>query len=197
MKKPLPDPKRPRSWSAISSFEYDKEQWYRKYVLGIKEAPSKEMEFGKVMGERLASDPTFMTNVPRGTHYEYEDPGGLCAKLGKIPLIGFIDSYTPHTIGDEYKTGKKPWDQKRVDEHGQLTMYSLLLLLKHKVKPEDILWRLTWLATQDNGDFSISFIPGMKPQIFETRRTMTQVLEFASRIKKTEVAMLEYAMNHD
>ena len=45
--------KKPISWSSISSFNYDKKQWYRSYVLGIKDPPSKEMEFGSYIGKKI------------------------------------------------------------------------------------------------------------------------------------------------
>ena len=49
------DHSRPLSWSAISSWEYSHEQWYRKYVLNRPDDETEEMIFGKVIGERLAT----------------------------------------------------------------------------------------------------------------------------------------------
>lgn len=183
--------KRPLSWSAISSFEYDPEQWYRRYVLGIKDPSTAPMEFGKEIGEKLATDPSFLPGVPRRSHFEYE----LRCMFGKIPLIGFIDSYLPHTDLDEYKTGVKPWTQKRVDEHGQLDMYLLMLYLCHQVRPEKIRVRLHWLPTQENGDFSISLV-SEDCHSFDTKRTMVDVLHFGDRINSTVKQMREYAKNH-
>lgn len=201
------DKKRPLSWSAISSFEYDPEQWYKRYVLKLDEPASPEMQFGKVMGEKLANDAKFMPHVPRGTIYEYE----LKTKFGKIPLIGYIDSYSPcsyceanedHTVCEksfleEYKTGKKAWDQKRADEHGQITMYLLMLYLMHGVNPEDIQCRIHWLPTKDNNDFTIGFVDPGSCLTFPTKRSMVEVLTFGKRINKVYKLMEEYCKNHE
>ena len=187
--------KRPLSWSAISSFEYDPEQWYRRYVLKQEDPASKEMLFGKYYGEMFASDPNHVPHLKRGQIFEYE----LKAKLKNIPLIGFIDSYTPHTELEEYKTGVKAWTQKRADEHGQIDMYLLMLYLMHGVKPEDVSCRVHWLPTKETGDFRIVFTDPHNPIVhtFETKRTLSQVLKFGVRITKTVEAMRAYAENHD
>ncbi len=193
--KPTFDKKRPLSWSAISSFEYDPEQWHRKYVLGQPDPETKEMRFGKEVGERIASDPSFLPALSRRSIFEYE----MRCMFGKIPLIGFADSYEPHTDLDEYKTGKKAWDQKLADTHGQFDMYLLELFLIDKVKPEDVRLRLHWMPTIETGDFRIMFRNPHEPEIFtfETQRTMKDVLRFGQRITKTYKAMEEYAKNHD
>lgn len=192
--KPTFDKKRPLSWSAISSFEYDPEQWYRKYVLKQEEPPSGPMIFGKENGERIAADASFIPHLRRGEIYEYE----LRAKLGKIPLIGFVDSYVPHTDLEEYKTGMKAWDQKRADEHGQITMYLLMLFMTHGVRPESVSCRIHWLPTAMQRNFSIEFTQpdDILVHSFETKRTMVDVMKFAERINDTYAEMLEYCKDH-
>ncbi len=191
MNKPTFDRARPLSWSAISSFEYDPEQWYRKYVLGQTDPASKEMLFGSEIGNKLASDPTFMTCVPRLSLFEFE----LNAKFGKIPLIGYIDSYELHTDLLEFKTGKKPWTQKRADDHGQLDMYLLMLHLTYNVKPHDVQCSIVWMPTQETGDFQISLIDPNKVHIFPTKRSMSDILRFGMRINETYKKMDEYCQN--
>ncbi len=177
---------RPLSWSAISSFEWNPEQWYSRYVLAQQDPPSEEMLFGKLVGERLASDPSFLPHVPRYKVFEYE----LKQSLGNIPMIGFIDSYEPKLFKKgpalyEYKTGVKPWDQARADEHGQISMYLLMLFLEQNVSPDTIPVDILWLPTQKNGDFTISLVDEKDVRIFRTKRTMTQLLEFGQRIRTT------------
>lgn len=193
--KPTFDKKRPLSWSAISSFEYDPEQWYKKYVLRQEEEKSKEMEFGSLIGKKLETDPTYLPDVIRHSKMEH----AFNVVFNKIPLVGYADSFCDKTFRKlaEFKTGKKEWTQKRADEHGQIDMYLLMNFITNKVKPEDVEVTLVWLPTQDNGDFSISFIPNMKPIPFKTKRTTKQVLEFGARIKRTYLAMEKYAENHE
>jgi hypothetical protein len=181
---------RPLSWSAISSFEYDPDQWYRKYILGEKDPETKEMRFGKTVGERLASDPNYLHTVPRLPIFEYK----LEATYADIPMIGFMDTFCPDTPAmGEYKTGKKAWDQKRADSHGQIDMYLLMLYLTQKIKPEQVKCHLHWLPTQENGDFTISFVSPIRVRSFETKRTMKDLLVFGSRIRTTVENMQEYA----
>lgn len=182
---------RPLSWSAISSFEYDQEQWYKRYILNEKEPPSREMLFGKTVGERLASDPSYLPEVPRLPVFEKE----LRVMFGVLPLVGFVDAWCPDSLHlKEYKTGKKAWDQKRADTHGQIDMYLLMLYITYRIRPEDVTCHLHWMPTQENGDFSISFVSPFRVESFKTKRTMTDILLFGARIKKTVEDMHSYAL---
>lgn len=183
------DKDRPLSWSAISSFEYDPNQWYEKYVLKIDPPVSPAMEFGKLIGGQYERDELLAPILPREEVFEYE----LRTTFNKIPLIGYIDAYTPHTSLIELKTGKKAWDQKRADTHGQIDMYLLQLNLIHKVRPEDVLCRLLWLPTMYDERFRLKFVDESVVHIFETRRTMLDLLRFGKRINDTYQAMKEYA----
>jgi RecB family exonuclease len=184
---------RPLSWSAISSFEYSPDQWYKRYILKEQDTPSTEMIFGKTMGERFASDATFVPNLQRRAIFEYE----LNAVMDGIPLIGFIDSYTEHTHLEEYKTGRKPWDQKRADKHGQIDMYLLMLHLMHKVRPENVQCTIHWMPTSYNDRFKYNFTVPDFPEVisFETKRTMTDILKFRTRILDTYKKMQEHVAN--
>lgn len=182
------DPDRPLSWSAISSFEYDPNQWYEKYVLKIDPPVSPAMEFGKLIGGQYERDELLAPILPREEVFEYE----LRTTFNKIPLIGYIDAYTPHTSLIELKTGKKAWDQKRVDTHGQIDMYLLQLNLIHKVRPLDVRCRLLWLPTYEANSM-IKLINKDQVHVFETHRTMLDLLRFGKRINDTYQSMQEYA----
>lgn len=203
------------SWSQHSSFNYDPEQWYDKYIthgsctrelcaLGLAICPanakSPEMEFGSMVGKKLETDPTFLPQIKRQNIMEHE----FKCKYGKIDLIGFADSFCTMTDKklEEYKTGVKKWDQKRVDEHGQLTMYSLMHYLITKTRPEEVEISLWWMPTKrtESGDFSvkIEFIEPIEENIksFKTKRTMRDILAFGSEINKTYRKMELYALSH-
>lgn len=183
------------SWSQHSSFrDYNKEEWYQSYVLGNKKPTTREMTFGSLVGKRLETDPTYIPQLPRGTHMEY----GIDVKLEKFELTGFMDVWDndKRHIG-EFKSGKNPWTQERVDSHDQITFYNLLLLLRDKIKPEEVSNTLYWLPTQDNSDFSISFVRPFRIESFTTKRTTAQVLKFAAEIIKQRKEMLEYIKNHE
>lgn len=182
------DPKRPLSWSSISSFEYDKEAWYAKYVLGEPQKETAEMKFGKLVADSFQTDKPL---APVTLYPVVEYPVNIV--LGGIPLVGYIDTYDPATHNfREFKTGKRAWDQKRANEHGQLRMYALALYVTHKVKPEDYTIHLDWIPTKDNGDFSISFIEPVKVHSFEVELEMLDIVRFGAYIKATHKAMQEY-----
>lgn len=182
------DKDRPLSWSAISSFEYDPEQWARKYIDHIEEPVSLAMAFGKEIGGHYEHDTLLRPELPREEVFEYK----LETIFNGIPLVGYIDAYTPHSSLIELKTGRKAWDQKRADTHGQLDMYLLQLNLIHKVRPEDVRCRLIWLPTYEaNG--KVKFVNADDVRIFETKRTMLDLLRFGKRINDTYQAMQEYA----
>lgn len=188
---------RPYSWSQHSSFDWDKEQWFSSYVLGIRGEGSAAMAYGNVVGESIATDKP-LSGVPRQVHMEYE----VRAKLGDIDLIGFFDSYSCGEARccppvekrlEEYKTSTNvtKWNQKSVDEHGQLTFYAMLMYLRDKVRPEDIHMRLHWIPTAEQQDFSIA-VSG-KHKTFPTMRTMKEVFSLMVAIKKRRKEMEAYA----
>lgn len=157
------------------------------------------MKFGKKIGERLAKDPTYLPEVPRLSKFEH----GFKVMFGKIPLIGYADAFCLLTKKKlkEYKTGVRAWDQKRVDEHGQIDMYLLMHFITEKIKPEEVDCELVWLPTArlEDGDFNVTIrlIEPVVPQIFKTRRTMAQILAFGARINKVYREMEEYCRSHD
>lgn len=186
----LLDPKRPISWSCLSAWEWDKEKWYRRYVLSEKEDPTGSMIFGKEIGERLA-DPSFMPEVPRYKIAEQK----LEAKLGKINLLGYMDFYDGKKKMIEIKTGKK-WTFAKADTHGQLDFYAMLLYLEKKIKPEQLDIKLVWLATEQVKGKTV-FIKDMKPEIYQVKKTMLDVLQMMSRIKQAHAEMIKYIPAND
>ena len=183
---------RPLSWSQLSSFEWDKNQWHVRYILNAPTLTTPEMEFGKLVGEKLANDETFLPSVPRLKKFEVK----LEARFGKIPLIGFLDTAdSVQNRFDEYKTGKKgknEWSQKKVDNHGQIDMYLLMLYLTHKVRPEDMNVALHWLPTVKNEEGIIALIEPFYFKTFETKRTLNQILQFGVRINRAVAEMEKF-----
>lgn len=199
VKNPIFDKKRPLSWSAISSFEWDKNQWYKRYVLKEDSPVTKELTFGKEIGERLAFDPKFLPEVPREAIFEHR----LLTEFDGIPLVGYVDSLSlDYKVLREFKTGKKIWDKKRADGHGQLDMYLLMIYLMYRIRPEEIQCFLHWLPTEesllsmDAKDSTISFMQPFMVHTFEVEKTMNHILTFGNRIKKTYKEMSTYAQSY-
>lgn len=187
---------RPLSWSQLSCWEYSQDQWYKRYVLNEKQPESAEMLFGKEVGKKLETDPTFLPMIER--HSKMEHPFRV-KFLDDIYLIGYADTFCDKTFKklSEFKTGKKEWNQERVDKHGQIDMYLLMNYLTTKTRPEDVEVMLVWMPTQEFGNFKISFVEPIEHniQMFKTKRTMTDILKFGKRITDTVKAMESYAQS--
>ncbi len=192
--KPTMNPARALSWSAISSFEYDPEQWYRKYVLNEATPSNPAMEFGNVVGERLRTDPTFLPTVPRYKQFEKKLEG----KIGNILLVGYLDTFCPDTkYFHEYKTSSnaKRWTKKTAQEHGQMLFYRLLIWLNYEIPPENIKASLHYIPVEEGADFAMR-VSKTPPQSFETSHTTMDILKFGAYIKDVYKRMLQYAEDH-
>lgn len=210
--KPTFDRDRALSWSAISAFQWNKQQWYDKYVLGILSEKTPELEFGSLIDQRVQDEPDFLPNLVRYPIMQHK----MQAELNGIKLLGIADTYRAEIPYDyhafetglysmeemeavvckpalrDYKTGRKAWDQKRANETGQLTMYALLLWLTEKIRPEEVDFYIDWMPTH-YVDKEIQFIKEGDIRTFHTKRTMHDILEFGQKIQDTYREMIEYA----
>lgn len=190
---------RPLSWSAISSFDYDQDQWFSTYMRNQRQS-SPQLTFGSMIDKKYQEDPTFLPHVIRYPILQHK----MEAKLGKVPLLGIADTFDPSIPAlRDLKTGKEPgWTQAKLDNPGtkgplygsggQWTFYTLLLYLTKKIKPQDLKLYVDWLPTQINDDTSISLINDKDVRTFETKRTMRDILEFGVRIQDTVKSMQMY-----
>lgn len=188
--------KRKYSWSQHSSFRnYDKEEWYSKYILDTPIPTNKRMTFGSLVGKRIESDPKYIPQLMRGGVMEY----GVTASMRDFEIVGYMDQYfTEQKHIDEYKTsGEGGWSQDKVDKHNQLDFYCLLLMLKENIMPEDVTIFLHHLVTEEGQDFSIKFKSPFTINSYHTKRTTMQVLEFAAEITKVRKDMEDYIINYD
>lgn len=148
------------------------------------------MQFGKKFAKSVEDRKPL---VPVTIYSEVEYP--LKVVFNNIHMIGFIDTYEPHTAFREYKTAKTLWTQQKAQDHGQLKMYALMLYITHKVKLEDLTIHLDCIQTKENGNFEISFADG-KIHSFEVKLSMKDILLFGSYIMKTVDEMNKYVEEH-
>ncbi len=179
------------SYSQLASWEFNKEQWYRSYILGIREPANMAMLMGNKIGDAIGTIDNPIPGLDPVGIKEYE----LHAKMGDISLVGYCDHYCPiRKVLNENKTSttKDRWTQKKVDEHGQLTMYCLMLFLQHKVKPEDVQIFLNFIPVIEQGDFTLALPDPVRFTTFETRRTTRDILMYGAYIQNTVKLMDEY-----
>lgn len=193
----------PLSWSSINMFDKespwcDREEWYRTYVLKApRKAPSKEMLFGSFVDERIQKDPTFLPEIIRLPHLQYELSAVIKGKKGEkdIKLYGKPDNLCLETFQlEDFKTGKGAWTQKKAQETGQLKMYLLMIFLSKGICPSKFRCAIKWIPTQENGDFSISFKEPVAVQTFNTKYTLPEILAFGNKIKSIRQEMIEFCL---
>lgn len=176
---------RPLSWSSLSSFEYDPEGWYRKYILGQKDPDTKELIFGKAFAKSIEDGTCVVPGLLEALAKKKEQ--GFSIVFQGIKMVGFADAFDDTTLKviDEVKTGKKAWDQKRVDDHGQITLYALFNFVTNKIRPEDTKFALYWVPTEENGKFEIDFVKPVRFIQFDTKRTTLDIIKFGQYILST------------
>lgn len=225
--KPLYDRSRPLSWSSMSSFFFNQERWYQKYCVHgkcrrendrtgehafchVKGGPdpscpqvetTPEMEFGKAMATSIEDGtcrvPGLLSMLqPKKEHQ-------MKAVLGKgksaLSLVGYNDAFNEVTLRvlDEVKTGRRKWDQRRADAHGQFDFYLLMNWINDRVRPEEVLCTLYWIPTDKDEDGRVRIVDeDAPPVVIRTRRTLSQVLAFGTLIQNTVDGMEAYAQGH-
>lgn len=192
-------PKPHLSWSQIDLWNRSQRAYMDRYFYGADGFVNDAMIYGKKFAEALETGETdgdeimklATIAIPRYPIAEYRLQAILETEGGDIPLLGYLDtSYDPPSEGmREYKTGKVPWTQKKVDKHGQLTLYALMVYLNEKKLPKSI--HLDWLETENlNGEISVTG----RIVSFETSRSIGEILEMATIIKRT-AAQISAAYN--
>lgn len=172
------------SWSKYNTYVSSRKAFINRYIYNYK-LQSKYLDFGKLIAEGL-EDRDVKTKsecvkwarkvIPCPAESEKE----YFVNFNGVPLFGKLDGDDPDTI-HEYKTGKKPWTQKMVDNHGQLTFYAIFKFLKTGKLPKKIL--LYWLPTYDDVDGSVK-LAQIQPTVFETTRTMSDIALMIPKLKR-------------
>ena len=149
------------SWSQYNLWKQSKLEFRKKYLLGIESYPNKFFEKGKELGIYLEkgdaphwADPLLQTVgdlVPKLSIMEHKIEVGLGYDKEEYPwvkdLLCYIDSGEESgVLFYEYKTGKVPWTQDKVNKHEQLDFYATAYYLKTGNIPK---CKLIWVETEE------------------------------------------------
>lgn len=149
------------SWSQKSLWNSSKYSYWKKYFLGLDSGSNIRFEKGNEIGKFLevgGDADSFSTDeklaevaakVPKLDIMEDE----LIYYVNDKKILSYVDSASiTNDFFLEYKSGKEPWTQERVDEHGQLPFYALGYWLKSgkTVIPS---CQLIWIETEDHHVF--------------------------------------------
>jgi hypothetical protein len=121
------------SWSQLHTIETSEKKYIDHYIKGKKSFTTKEMEYGKQFADSEDMDEDKQTEVLLELVYE------------GVKNISYLDELDGETV-IEKKTGKTPWNQERVDKHGQLDFYAWMYFeIYGKIPPV----KLVWIETQE------------------------------------------------
>ena len=182
---------RPLSYSQLSSWEWDKEQWYDNYILGNRQPATPAMVAGNKYGDMLGRANSPVEELKDIGICEYK----LTGNIDDIYMIGYVDGWMENElILHENKTSDNPkrWSQKKVDEHKQIDMYLLLLFLQEKIKPEDVTCYLNFIQLDRGGDMIYRLSDPLVWHQFPTKRTSVDLLRYAHYVKDTVADMEKY-----
>ncbi len=167
----------------VEQYMYDGQRYTsREMAFGSKihDAIEKGGDSGEVEIDLLVTDlPTF----PDGLDLR-EFPLSPTLKVGKeeIPLFGKLDRLkTDYTAFKDWKTGKNPWTQAKVNKDEQITFYCMLIWIEKKVIPHDI--EVVWIPTEEDEQGRLK-VTGEFVR-FHTTRKMGDILNMMVDVRKT------------
>jgi hypothetical protein len=179
--------------SSTQFLDYEKnpQDFYMRWVLGVKQIETPPMLVGRIFSE-LFADRKFDFRaelIAMGATYYIEIferaiklfpalPASQCEHELTPSFKGFklratLDGKTDDMI-IENKTGKTEWTQYRADTSDQITFQSFCWYLKYKQVPPRIM--LNWVDCRSKN-------PAKPVRTFYTQRTEQQLLEFKPRVE--------------
>lgn len=202
------------SWSQHSLFKSSKLSFYKAYVLGEEKKSNIRFEKGKEFGKyketgeipHWVDDPLLEEVAEAIPDLDYKEQeitvdffkGREDQKPDYYkPLLMYTDaSKKDLTEFHEYKTGKTPWTQQKVNEHGQLDFYAtgLYILSGQKVIPK---CKLYWIETEDieMTDGTIKVVYTGHVEEFEREFTEEEILATMIDILNTQREISEWDYN--
>lgn len=187
------------SYSQYKTYSTSKQAYIDIYLNG-KRLDNKYLTFGKDFADDLEKEKMTIemaevySKLPQVDEREKE----FLLNFQGIPLLGKLDGFSRYrkhlVIIDEYKTGKKPWTQKMVDEAEQLTIYALLVHGNLKVEYKNIVIRLHWAETCEDVDGKIFFTG--RVESFTTSRSQRDILKIYPKLKKAWLGIEELINNY-
>ena len=174
------------SYSQFKLFMQSPESYKKVYIFGYRFS-NKYTDFGSkihnVLEDRVAidKDGEIALKLMRKTQQREVE---VRAKLGGVPVLGKIDGVNKTKAGYsiiEYKTSKKGWTQKQVDNNEQLTFYVAMFCAKNKIPMSSVKVLLNCLRTFEDTDGSIH-LTGEK-QNFETHRIKADIDKLIPKLR--------------
>ena len=174
------------SWSQYSLWKRSKKTYIEYYIYGEGKYDSDAMRLGKKVADRMETgEESDSMDIEQVAMFIPESPvreHPIEVNFHGVPLFGKLDGFNPKNkrkIIREIKTGKK-WTQAMADKTEQLTFYAMLVLGKYGELPHKMF--LDWAPTERNDKGKLELTGEVK--IFETKRTMQDVLLLYAKVKR-------------
>jgi len=175
-------------WNMIEIWEFENEDKITEKVLrnfdGVVEVNEKKERRIRESIENIKSNPEFIAKL--------QDMAFDFGSEMETKMISFIDWvcilwYADNTTADwkklkEFKTGKTPWTQEKVDNHGQLDFYCLMTYLEKGYFPEDV--ELTWFETKDDSEGGITVTGKIKTFKYDVEKNKERILARKEKLPK-------------
>lgn len=131
------------SYSAIDLWLKSPTQYRKRYYEQRPQPITPELSFGKKIATLLEASDESLAHIPRYAVSEKK----ISTEIDGVPILAYLDSYDPDGRRIlEFKTGKQPWTDARVQNHKQLDLYSLLVEMTEGSVTDTT--TLIWLETE-------------------------------------------------
>jgi CRISPR/Cas system-associated exonuclease Cas4 (RecB family) len=151
------------SYSEFSCFFWNKDEYYKRYILGEQEEPNEKMKIGKIIhsylednyypltkefkelgldNKRIVVIKKMLDKIEPKLLPEHEKI--IFADLKGINLMAIFDGFDKRGLLDDYKTtDEHKWEQWKVDYNKQMSFYALVYkLCYHKYFRQIRIWEL-------------------------------------------------------
>lgn len=132
----------------------NKARFRKEYFENGDKLDTKFLQFGKGIAVMI-EEGKHKDILPDLVVYEIPEYEIRCDVAG-VPILSYLDGYNPsNNEFGEYKTGKIPWTQAKVQKHDQLVFYATALKWKNGVMPTccDLYWIETREQLTEHAEF--------------------------------------------
>ena len=143
---PLYLPKGYLSYSQMTTWQQNKKRYISEYFEKGKRLDTRELRFGKSIA-KMIEDGEHKELLPNLEVYSIVESEHRTVIEG-VPTLSYLDTEDPSlNLFKEFKTGKNPWTQAKVEKHKQLPFYATVLTEVRGKRPEYC--DLEWIETED------------------------------------------------
>lgn len=179
------------SYSQMTCWMSSPARFRREYFENGRKLNSKYLTFGKGIA-KMIEEWNYKELLP-GLNVLGKPEHKILGNVAGVPILSFIDDYFQgEHIFQEFKTGKVPWTQAKVQKHEQLPFYAAALKWETGVMPKKC--NLIWIETSDEPTDPTDFWAEVERPISVTGNIISFTREFDPReIERMEDLIVKVA----